>query len=142
MRITKYKNASAIDYAVKLAMNYKYNEATESQTRDHFTNEIESFYNIYEGRNRIGIAYISRRTFGNLTFYTLDGYAGEGANYTHSIRAGRHAVEQFRLKHKEDLFSAAFKRDAGIMILLKKLGFKPVKLYDKYIIYRNDKMER
>ena len=131
-------DSDTFQYCLDLALKYKYNDATISQLEHHFKDESYMLYEVWKNHSRIGIAYICKRKYADLTYYTLDGYSDEGSTFSDSIRAGQLVIDEFKKTHDEDILSGTNAKDAGIMLLLRKLNFKPIKSGVGLIIYRHE----
>lgn len=137
LRPVSASNDDTFSYCIKLAKQFEYNEATLSQLEKHFKDEVYLLFEVWVNHQRIGIAYITKRIVGNLSFYTLDGYSDTNSHYKYSIRAGQLVRDHFIKTHpNDDLYCGSIRESAGTLILLRKLKFKPIKHDNKYIYYR------
>lgn len=137
LRQTTIDDVDTYDEFLNLAMNYKWADYSFEDIEYHMRSEVYQLWAGYIHGELKGFSYISKRKVDNIEFYTLDGYAKDKTDFKYSIRAGKLTLKHFYKGHKVDIFSQANKK-TGIIVLLKKLGFKAILSDKQYIYYKKE----
>lgn len=131
------ENEEVRAYAFKLATDFNHINTTEKELIAHFENDIVEYYEVFKRDvGRIGNIYISARELSDQVFYTLDGYS-EFGTFKDALKVGRWMTNKFISEHDDNfLFTAEERTNAGAMILVSRLGFKPIASNKHYIFYK------
>ena len=124
------------EYAVQLAKEFNHINTSEADLEYHFDNEVYEYYEVYRGLDRVGNVYLSARKIGDQTFHTLDGYS-DGGTFKEALQVSRWMIDKFTSENDDYfLFTAEEKKNAGAMVLVRRLGFKPILSNEHYVFYK------
>ena len=145
-----FSSETDLDYAINLALKYKYSKLSENQLRQAAQLYGKVFWNCFVGDKKIGFIVINKYQLENMAYmFTFDAYRDDEAvkgdkNATeYSYHGADRALRWVLNNITPVIFSAPIKQNRLGIRMLKRLGFKFVKqtdsIWGSYVVLKKEK---